>query len=316
MTNMLKIFFATDLHGSEICFKKFLNAWKFYDADVLILGGDVTGKVLVPVIQNRDGSYSCNFEGHKLVTKNDKELEKIKDKIRNTGAYMHIFNKSEFQEISDNHTKMNQILILEMLNTLENWIETADKKLKEAGINCYLIPGNDDVYDIDRILKKGKRMINVDKKVVKLKEGYEILGLGYSNNTPWDTFREFDEKQIKNDIDKLVRKVKDLNSCIFNIHVPPANTKLDEAEHIDEGRRTIFKIGQTKLVGSVAVKNAIEKYQPMLSLHGHIHEAKAFTKIGRTLCINPSSEYSSGILNGVLCVLEGNKIKSFQFTSG
>jgi len=53
-------------------------------------------------------------------------------------------------------------------------------------------------------------------------------------------------------------------------------------------------------VGSTAVRELIEEYQPPLSLHGHIHESRGKTRIGETIAINPGSVYSEGSLQGAV----------------
>ena len=52
------IFFASDLHGSEVCFKKFVSAAKFYGADTLLLGGDISAKIVVPIVRAGGGKYA------------------------------------------------------------------------------------------------------------------------------------------------------------------------------------------------------------------------------------------------------------------
>jgi hypothetical protein len=69
-------------------------------------------------------------------------------------------------------------------------------------------------------------------------------------------------------------------------------------------------------MGSTAVLNAIEKHQPLLGLHGHIHESRAIQQIGRTLCINPGSQYTKGILGGVVIFFKKDRIKDYMFVSG
>jgi Icc-related predicted phosphoesterase len=68
--------------------------------------------------------------------------------------------------------------------------------------------------------------------------------------------------------------------------------------------------------GSTAVREAIEELQPLVGLHGHIHEGRGETKIGRTLCLNPGSVYSEGVLNGVLLTLADGQVRDYQFTQG
>jgi Icc-related predicted phosphoesterase len=69
-------------------------------------------------------------------------------------------------------------------------------------------------------------------------------------------------------------------------------------------------------VGSTAVRAAIEEHQPLLSLHGHIHESGGAVRIGRTLAINAGSEYGEGVLRGVLVTVGGGKVLRYQATTG
>src|SRR5437773_363579 len=57
----MRLYFATDVHGSEKCWRKFLNAGKHYSADVIVLGGDMTGKALVPVINDGGGRWHATL---------------------------------------------------------------------------------------------------------------------------------------------------------------------------------------------------------------------------------------------------------------
>ena len=103
------------------------------------------------------------------------------------------------------------------------------------------------------------------------------------------------------------------------MHVPPYDSGIDSAPELDENMRPkLGPGGQVMItpVGSTAVRKAIESYQPMLSLHGHVHEARGFVKIGKTLCLNPGSEYLEGILRGVLIQIDKGKVRDFIFTSG
>jgi Icc-related predicted phosphoesterase len=68
-------------------------------------------------------------------------------------------------------------------------------------------------------------------------------------------------------------------------------------------------------VGSKAVRRAIETYQPILSLHGHIHESRGVATIGRTVCINPGSEYPDGVLRGAIVDFDRDGVKSYVLTS-
>jgi Icc-related predicted phosphoesterase len=105
---------------------------------------------------------------------------------------------------------------------------------------------------------------------------------------------------------------------VFNLHVPPYGTGLDEAPELDSELRVQTAVGQVKMaaVGSTAVKEVIERFQPLASLHGHVHESAGFRRLGRTIAINPGSDYGTGALNGVLITLEKDKVKAHQFVRG
>jgi uncharacterized protein len=115
----------------------------------------------------------------------------------------------------------------------------------------------------------------------------------------------------------LANVTNDPDHTIFSLHCPPHNTGLDEAPQLtadmslkDAGRATVP-------VGSTAVRAVIERYQPALALHGHIHEARGTHRLGKTLCINPGSSYEQGQLLGVVVDLDGKKkVKNFVLTSG
>ncbi len=109
-------------------------------------------------------------------------------------------------------------------------------------------------------------------------------------------------------------KVKNLETAVFCIHVPPYDTFIDQAPMLEDDLRIAVKGGHTHMipVGSTAVRNIIEKYQPLVALHGHIHESPGRVKLGRTECLNPGSEYAEGILKGFLVELNGSKITQLR----
>ena len=83
----MKIFFATDIHGSEICWSKFLNAAAFYKADLVVLGGDVTGKIMVPIVAHH-GYWEVTVRGERLPPGEPGELLKVDRKqLRDRGSY-------------------------------------------------------------------------------------------------------------------------------------------------------------------------------------------------------------------------------------
>jgi len=137
-----------------------------------------------------------------------------------------------------------------------------------------------------------------------------MLSLGYSNITPWRCPRDISEEEIEEKITRLMGNVDRDSQLIYCIHVPPYDSGIDSAPELDENMKPKVGPGGQLMVmpvGSKAVRRSIEVYQPLLSLHGHIHEARGFSKIGKTMCFNPGSEYHEGILRGVLIQIENNR---------
>jgi Icc-related predicted phosphoesterase len=143
-----------------------------------------------------------------------------------------------------------------------------------------------------------------------------MINCGWTNPTPWKTPRECSEEDLLKRIRDMTSKVKNMETSIFALHAPPYGTGLDEAPELDKELRPVKGGTSRAPVGSTAVLQIIKECQPLLGLHGHIHEAKGATKIGRTLCLNPGSMYSEGMLQGVLLAIDKNTVKSYLFTSG
>ena len=313
-----KVFFVSDVHGSDRCFRKFVNAGKFYGANVLILGGDVTGKAIVPMVKMADGGVKAMEGNSSRVFKSQSEIEGLKSRISDAGNYPYIADPKEFEELGAKPELVVGLFKRLMIESLQSWIKLADERLSGTGIRCYISPGNDDFFEIDEVLGSGKNVINPEGKVVQIDGQHEMITLGYTNRTPWNSPREVDESVLQKKIDVMAEKVKEIPSAIFNIHVPPVDTPIDQAPKLDKDLKPVVSGGEVVMIsaGSSAVRNSIEKYQPVVGLHGHIHESRGTVKIGRTTCFNPGSEYASGILKGVLFELDGDAIRSYLLTSG
>jgi Icc-related predicted phosphoesterase len=313
-----KIFFVTDVHGSERCFRKFVNAGKFYGANVLILGGDVTGKMIVPIVSQADGSRKVNWGGSEDTLKSQEEVDSTIRSIRDSGYYPYLAEPKEVEDLQARPESVKQLFKELMKESLRGWMKLAEERLKGTGIKCYVSPGNDDFFEIDEVLDSATYVINPEDKVVNVDGEHEMLTLGYANHTPWNSPREVDEDVLGQKIERLASQVRNMNAAVFNIHLPPIDTVLDQAPKLDENLKPVISGGELVMAsaGSVAVRRSIEKHQPLIGLHGHIHESRGITSIGRTLCLNPGSEYGSGILRGALCELEKDKVKSYMLTSG
>jgi Icc-related predicted phosphoesterase len=314
------IFFTSDIHGSEICFKKFINAGMYYGVEAIILGGDIVGKMVVPIVERNNGSYIAEFLGEKkVVSGNDKEaIEKLRWAIKNNGFYPYPIHEEEFDRIKADDKKKADVFEQAITESLEGWVKIAEERLKGTGIKCFITPGNDDPFFIDDILSKSSVILNPEGQCIELDHDHELISSGFANITPWHCPRDIPEEELAAKLEKLCAMVKNMNSCIFNLHCPPYDTILDTAPLLDETLKAVTVGGAVmeSNVGSKAVLNAIKKHQPLMSLHGHIHESRGDCKIGRTVCINPGSEYSQGVLRGVVVFLGKNKIKNFVLTSG
>lgn len=313
-----RIYFITDVHGSNRCFRKFLNAAKFYEADVIILGGDITGKSMTPIVESGNGTWSCHFQGMDMVLKSEKEVADLKVRAGDSGAYAPTIPRSKFEELEASPAKVTEFFNQQMVGRVREWIALAEERLGKTQVKCMISPGNDDIFDIDPALSSSRYVINPEGQVVKVDETHEMITLGYTNHTPWKSAREVDEDVLAGMISKMADKVQNMKTAIFNIHVPPIDTPLDKAPKVDENLKIVVRAGNVEMIsaGSTATRAAVEKYQPLLGLHGHIHESRGIHKIGRTLCANPGSEYGEGILRGFIVDIDGDKTKSYILTSG
>lgn len=317
------IFFCTDVHGSTVCFRKFLNAPKYYadkgrPLDIMIVGGDLTGKMIAPVINEGGDRYRSYLFGKEQVLNSKNELREFEKKTEVLGIYARLFEPDEYDSFKDSPERREELFKEMTLRRLQEWMELASERLKGSGVRCYMSPGNDDFDECTEVIEACPDVICPDGKVVKISDHHEMLNLGYANLTPFNCPRDIPEEELAGHLDRLADEVEDMENCVFNLHCPPINSGLDEAPELDEELRP--RMGTTGVVmasvGSTAVKEAIEKYQPLLGLHGHIHESKATNMLGRTRCINAGSEYSEGILHGALVKVGKGKVLNHLLTSG
>jgi len=313
---LTKIFFATDVHGSEICWKKFISAGKFYGADIIILGGDISGKAVVPIIHGGNGTYKSILLEHESILHNENEVLEMEKRVRSRGYYPYRTNPDEMNELRADPEKVHKLFLSLVMKTGEQWLAYADEKLAGSGIRCFVSPGNDDMFELDALIQTAHQVELSEGKVVELDDHHEMISSGWSNITPWHTYREAPEEDLSKKMDVMLANVKNMHNCIFNLHVPPYGSGLDEAPELTEDLRPKLAGNIIIPVGSKAVRDAIIKHQPLLGLHGHIHESKGTKRMGRTLCINPGSMYEQGYLSGALITLGNEKIKNFVMTNG
>jgi len=318
-----RLFFATDLHGSERTFRKFINAGKFYGANVIVMGGDIQGKLMIPIIKEGNGHHRATLQGRVEQITTSEELDGLRARLDILGFYHKIMEEDEFRVLQADPKAVNALFNQLAKQKLGNWVNLAEERLNGSGINCFVTGGNDDDPEVLTALKREgtKSFFACENEIVQVDDGHSMISVGFSTPTPWNTPREVSEKELASMIENMAVKVPDMNKAIFNFHDPPVDSSLDTCPKLDwtkDPPEQIVEGGQVVLfgAGSAAVREAIEKYQPMLGLHGHIHESQSVAKLGRTTCINPGSEYAEGVLRGCLVTFVDGEVQGFQMTSG
>ncbi len=318
-----RLFFATDLHGSERTFRKFINAGKFYDVNVIVMGGDIQGKLLIPIIKEPNGHYRATLQGRVEHLSTEDELNNLRGKLDTLGFYHKIMDEEEFRTISADPKAVDHLFHEEARQKLSRWVDLAEERLNGTGIKCYVTGGNDDEWDVlSSIKREGTRsLIACENEMVMVDDDHSMISVGLSTPTPWNTPREVSEEELGKMIEEMAAKVPDMHKAIFNFHDPPKDSTLDTCPMLDwtkDPPQQIQQGGQPVMygAGSQSVRDAIEKYKPMLGLHGHIHESQSVAKLGRTTCINPGSEYAEGVLRGCLVTFVDGEVQGYQMTSG
>jgi Icc-related predicted phosphoesterase len=313
-----RIFFATDVHGSDRCFGKFLNAARFYQANTLVLGGDITGKSLVPVERtNGNASWRASFRGNQFSELTDHEVADLEKDIRAVGMYPIRGTREELMALDDPEER-ERVFVEAVVEQMGRWMETAEERLAGSGVRCLLAPGNDDPFEIDAPLQGSDVVDFAEGRRVTLEDGTEVIVTGYSNQTPWKTPRELPESELAERLEGMFADVKDPSRLVLVAHAPPLGTTLDQAPKINEEFRVQMDVGAVRMasVGSSAVRDFIEKREPLLGLHGHVHDSKGIETVAKTICVNPGSEYADGVLCGAIIGIADGEITSCQLVTG
>jgi uncharacterized protein len=308
-----RIFFATDLHGSERCFRKFINASAFYDADLLVLGGDLVGKEMVFLRKRPAGYYEASEGERRVRMTTEGERTAFMHKHADQGAYAVLVD-----EAVDEPEQAAKLFERATLERLSNWMELARAKLSGTGTRLIMIPGNDDPLAVDQVLHSDEVVLNIDRRTVIVEPGLQFAGLGWSNPTPWQTAREYDDPTIAGELGRILATATHDLPLIFNVHVPPYGSGLDICPALDADLRPVIGPGGPLLasVGSQAVHDAVLHYRPVLGLFGHVHESRACATVGRSLCVNPGSHYSEGKLTGFLAEIQNGSVRNWMLTEG
>lgn len=314
---MTRILYGSDFHGSEAVFRKFLASGLQYKANALMVGGDVTGKAMVPVIHQGAGRYTSHLFGADKLATTPEELEALKKAISSVGFYPIVLEKDEAAELEADPTKMGARFEQEMCKRVREWMQLAEEKLVPQKITLYFMAGNDDLYSIDEVVAEFEHIRNPDMRCFELEGGYSVVGLSNANMTPWRCARDIEEAELTAKLETLAAMIQKPDRTIAMIHVPPFNSGLDVCPELDKDLKIVTQGGQVvmKSAGSPAVRSFIENVQPLLTLHGHIHESPGHFRNGRTLMINAGSEYAEGIMKAAIVNLEDGKVKGHLLVS-
>jgi Icc-related predicted phosphoesterase len=312
-----RIYFVTDLHGSSMCFRKFLNATAVYKPDVLVLGGDVAGKAIQSIVHQGGERWHCRFIGTDYDVETGPDLAALEKLINDHGYYAYRAEPGELEGMRDAGT-LDGLFLRLMDERLTGWLQLADERLRPKKLPLYFMLGNDDPVELAELLDRAPWGVHDEGKVVWLDDEHEMISWGYANITPWHSHREQTEAQLTASYEHLGSLLTRPERAVFNVHVPPFGTQIDEAPKIDANLQVQAVLGQVQMVpvGSMAVRDWETNHQPLLGLHGHIHESSGIRRLGRSVIINPGSDYSTGALNGALVTLDRDKVSGYQLVRG
>ncbi|MBS1887546.1 MAG: metallophosphoesterase [Actinobacteria bacterium] len=278
----------------------------------------MTGKMLVPIVRRGDGTFDARYGEDELRGISQSEMTELKDRIRRFGHYPVVGSADELAalEIEQERDRMFREVVTQ---SIADWVALAEERLRGSGVRCYMAPGNDDFLEIDSALEGSDIVEFAQDRCISIDEKHDMITTGYSNRTPWDTERELEEPDLRSQLDRMTQSVRDPDNLIAVIHPPPFDTEIDKAPKLDDELKVEMKPGVgvvTAPVGSTAVREFICDVQPLLALHGHVHEGKGEHHLGRTLCVNPGSEYTQGVLSGAIIELGDGEIRRHQFVAG
>jgi Icc-related predicted phosphoesterase len=305
--------FASDLHASDLAFRKFISVALQYKVNVAVTD-ELTGKFIIPAVKQKDGSVRFQFRDETVTARTDAERQSEENKAGNVGNYVLYCTSEEYEQLKSKTGFQDELFKNLVSERLRRWAAFAEEKLKGKVDTVIMMPGNDDEAYIDDVLAESKFITNPEGKMMKL-GGNEVIATGMANMTPWKCPRDVEEDVLEKLLEKLCAQVTDWKHAIMITHCPPYDTKIDKAPKLDEKFNVVYSGGAPVMipVGSTSVRKVIEKFQPLLGLHGHLHEGKGIDHIGRTTLINSGSEYYKGLLSAALVNLEDDKVKGYMF---
>ena len=310
----MRVFFASDIHGSTACFSKLIRARDFYKVDAVLMGGDISGKELVPLVSAGSG-WTASYRGaqHELAT--EAEAAEFERRVALVGGYTTRISPDRFEALRADQDEVEETMRRLIRERTTEWVELADERLTGTDQRILMGLGNDDQEDLIPLLD-GAHVGNAREGVMDFGE-VSLVSLGFSNPTPWHTHREATEDELAQRLAHLTDGL-DPQRTVLNVHVPPYASGLDAAPRLDADLQIQLEGGEPDMVpvGSTAVAAAIREFQPIASLHGHIHEGRGTTTIGRTTVVNPGSEYDQGTLLGAIVDVRPGKRTRTQLVTG
>jgi Icc-related predicted phosphoesterase len=306
MAKPFRLYVCSDIHASERSWRKFLNAMKanVYKVDAAVIAGDLTGKALIAVVKGDHGGevWTATVLGQRRVARDERELVELERSIADLGYYAVRVTETERAAMEADPDLVKRHFREKITHRVREWMELAAERLDGSGVPVYLMPGNDDDFEIDPILAESTYCRNVNGQVVDLTPWHQLVSMGWSSPTPWSTPRELPEEEFLDRLSGLMRGVRDPRRTVIMTHVPPYDSGLDTAPLLSPDLRPTVSAGDLLRgpVGSTGVRTAIETFKPVLGVHGHIHESGGERRIGETVCVNAGSEASMGILRGYL----------------
>jgi len=313
MAKYLRCYMCSDLHAANRTYRKLLNAIKMnvYEAQVVLIAGDLTGKAIVPIIKQSNGRYAASFLDQDYLIDTEAELEKLKNSISDIGYYPYVTDQEEVDALRTDSAKMNELFRQKMIERVGEWVAMAEERIGKGGIQFYMMPGNDDDRGVDEMIARSSYVVNPVGNTIHLNEYHEMISFDYANPTPWHTPREWSEEEYYEHVKASASTLKNVQNALFMIHVPPFDTGIDTAPELDKTMRPKVTMGDVLRVpvGSTGVRKAIQELQPLVTVHGHVHEAGGQSKIGRTTCFNAGSEANQGILRGFVFDLGKDKLE-------
>ena len=318
-----RLWFVTDLRGASRSFRKVLNVAlrrTRKKPDIIVISGNLTGRDVALISTTSDGLNSLVFRGETQTFQSHELPSRLRD-IEDLGGYA-VSAATATQPTADDVTAQLDHL---RLQRLREWVSLAERTLaRTRGTARFIVtPGPDDPPGSEAILKSSSVLEYSDDTVVALDSHLTMLCMG---TLSWEMGRVLPApparlyasgREFRNAVRELMSSVPNPRQCIFNVHVPPYRTALDQCIKRDaQGLPVQGAFGLEFVnVGSPDVADCLREHRPLVSLHGFADEPYCHERVADTLAFNPGSEAFEGIVRGVwLAFKDGSLTKEWGLT--